>query len=118
MIKGTSGGVCGFAISKGSGTNYLSINLFDSAIRAYDYASGTWLTSELSYGGITNYHKVKLEITNNECAVTVYNESGTQLTTASFTLPSNYQNTTVYPCIATYTANKTTYFKNLMIKPL
>ena len=47
-------------------------------------------------------------------------DGATELYSKTFTLPSEYQNTTVYPCIGGYGEGSSwnNYFKNVKVKPL
>lgn len=104
-----------------SGTYHISTIGYplDSKFRCYNYANSPSLLWEQSQTVSKNtYYKVQMSLENGTLTFKVWDSNNTLLFTKTASLPSNYQNTTVYPCFGVYGQNNAVNMKKLKVKPL
>lgn len=108
-------------LSASNSNNYISFLIYTNETASYGYGSpGTYLFRDNSLAGNTNtWYHMKWELVDGELKYYVYNETGTTLLfSKTVTLPSNYSNVNVYPCIGRYENSQTSRIRNVIVKAL
>ena len=119
-LKGYNSNNYAFTLHKSS-TEYLSYNFYSTYIAKYLYPSETKQGNDLTFSNMNSYHTITLDKVDDVVTFKVF-DGETLICSDSYTLPSNFQNVVLTPCISPYGYNTYRYneitFKNVLIKPL
>jgi len=88
----------------------------------YGYVQpNNWVIPRRSLTTSNTYYIQEVKLENGTLTYSIYNTNETLLDSASVSLPSAYENITLYPCAATYpndSSNNKVYFQEFMVKSL
>ena len=117
-LKSSSNYLC-ITVAKDS-SNYISLCGYpnESVIRSYDYGSNNYLFQQSSITTSKNtWYKYSMIVFNNKLYYQIKTMEDTVLLEKVIDLPSNYQNTTLYPCIVGFSDGTVVNYRKIMVKP-
>ena len=120
-LKGHNSNNYAFTLHKSS-TEYLAYNFYSTYITKYLYPSEQSQGNISPFSNQDSYHTIILDKIDDIVNFEVFDEETLSICSDSYTLPSNFQNIALTPCISPYGYNTYKYneitFKNVLIKPI
>lgn len=107
-------------ISTSTSSHKISNLLYTNEHASYGYGSpNSYLFRDSNVrGAINTWYHFKWILQEGELIYQIYDNNNVLLSTHTVTLPSNYNNVEVYPCITRYENTQTSRVKNIKFKPL